>query len=134
MLENTFLNLSGHGYLHDVRCQNDESYATLNLIQRLNDSLSDDLWIECQFNQDRFAIFDTLARFLSQGRSIILKFDAKYSGFQQCYSGMSEHDPRFILHFHAQLLYVHDYYVEGITIFQHAKDIKNHRILHRKRD
>jgi hypothetical protein len=57
MLENSFLSLSGHGYLHDVRsCQNGESFLTLNLIQEVNDSRSDDLWVECRFKMDKFPI------------------------------------------------------------------------------
>ncbi len=136
MLENTFLSLSGHGYLHDVRCcQRDEWYATLNVIQPFHDSQSDDMWLECRFNKDRFPIFAKLDHYLSKDKTVILKFDAKYSGFQQHYAGMSENDPRFIVQLHGELLHVHECYVEGVhTLYRNKHDMKkNQSMLHKSR-
>jgi len=135
MLENAFLSLSGHGYLHDMRCyQNDEYYVTLKLIHQFNDSQSDDVQLECRFNMNQFPILAKLDHYLAKDKSIILKFDAKYSGFQQYYSGMSESDPRVIIHLHGELLHVHEYYIEGTKAFDHNKhDMKNHRLLHKPR-
>ena len=132
MLKNTFLNLSGHGYLHDVRhCQRDEWYATLNVIQPCDDSQSDDVWLECRFNMNKLPVFAKLDHYLSKGKSVILQFDAKYSGFQQCYSGISENDPRFIVQLHGELLHVHGYEVEKVYTFTfHKNDMKHNRLLH----
>jgi hypothetical protein len=135
MLENAFLSLSGHGYLHDIRCyQSDGSYATLDLIYEFNNSQSDAVWLKCRFNRNQFPIFAKLECYLAKERSIILKFDAKYSGFQQCYTGQSESDPRFIVQLQGELLYVHDYYVEGVNAFYRNKqNMKNHNVLPRVR-
>jgi hypothetical protein len=135
MLENTFLSLSGHGYLHDVRCyRRDEWYATLNVIQPFNHSPSDDVWLECQFNMDKFPILAKLDHYLDKGKSVILKFDAEYSGFQQYYAGLSENDPRFIVQLRGKLLHAHEYDIEGLnTFYHHKRSMQNQRVLHKPR-
>jgi hypothetical protein len=132
MFENTFLNLSGHGYLHDVRwCQRDEWCATLNVIQPFNYSQSDDVWLECRFNMTKFAVLAKLNDYLSKNQSVILQFDAKYFGFQQSYAGMSENDPRFIVQLYSELICVHSYEVEEVNTFDtHKNDINRNRMLH----
>lgn len=132
MLKNTFLSLSGHGYLHDVRCcQPDEWYATLNVIPPCNNSQSDDVWLECRFNMKKFPILPKLYYYLSKDKSVILQFDAKYSGLQQYYAGMPENDPRFVLQLHVELLHIHGYEVEGANTFDtHKNDLQHNRMLH----
>ncbi|MCD6040268.1 MAG: hypothetical protein K0S27_1668 [Gammaproteobacteria bacterium] len=131
MFEDAFLSVSGHAYLHAIqRYQSDEWYATFNLIYELNDSRSDNVWLECRFNKDQFPLFAQLDHHLIEKRSIIVKFDAKYCGFQQCYAGITENDPRFIVQIHGELLKVHEYYVEGVKAFyHHLQDRQNHPLL-----
>ncbi len=133
MLENTFLNLSGLGYLHDVQSEpGGECYATLNMIHQFNGSQFEDLWVKCQFNREQFPIFSKLAHYLDENKTVLLKFDAKYSGFQQCYAGLSENDPRFIVYLHGELLNVYEYDVEGVrTLCRHNQPIQDHNMLHK---
>jgi hypothetical protein len=130
MLENTFLSLSGHGYLHDIQHrQHGEWFVTLNLLHQFNNSQSDDVWLECRFDRDKFPLFSKLKQDLEKKKSILLKFDASYSGFQQCYTEQPENGPRFIVQLYGELLNVHGYYLESANIFYRNKhDRENNRV------
>ncbi len=134
MLEDTFLSLSGHAYLHGIRCyQNDEFYATFNLIYQLNGSRSDNVWLKCQFNRNQFPVLTDLYHYLSEDTAVIVKFDVKYAGFEQCYAGITKDDPRSIVHIHGELLTIYEYcYVKSAKAFhRNPHDPKNFSIWHK---
>ena len=134
MFENAFLSLSGYGRLYNMREQNGETYISLNLINEFDDSQSDDIFIKCHVDKNQFSMMSVLARDLANDKTIILKFDAKYSGFQQCYPGMSAKDPRFILHVRAELLAVHEYCIEvDHTPYWNTLGLEDDMVSHRLR-
>jgi hypothetical protein len=135
MFGNTFVSLSGFGHLCDIGYDKDsEMYITLHLINESNDSRSDELWVKCRVNLFDFPEMARFKDYLAMERSVIVKFDAQYLGFQQCYSGMSENDPLSIVHLLGKLLNIHEYYIEEENIsslYNHS--IETHIVSHRLR-
>ncbi|MEO8964708.1 MAG: hypothetical protein ABI370_08555 [Gammaproteobacteria bacterium] len=128
MFEKPFLSLSGYGRLQEIGYDEEGDVCiTLQLINECNGLSSDDLWIVCQVNMCKFPEIADLENYLAKGKLITVKFDAQYLGFQQCYAGMSENDPRFIVHLQGKLLNIHEYYIETDNkSSQHNHAIENH--------
>jgi hypothetical protein len=133
MFKNNFLGLSGFGYLQGIRrCHNGKMYIKLNIITGSEGSQSDEIWVECQVNISMFPAIAILEHLLARSRTIILKFDAKYSAFRQSYSGMTENDPDFIVQIHGQLLNIHEFYVKrNNTSYRYKNGIKNNMVSHK---
>lgn len=135
MFENTFVSLSGCGRLQDIGYDHDNNVCiTLHLINECFGTRDEDLWIECSVS-----VFDlsTVAKWesdLALGKSITIKFDAQYLGFKQCYSGISENDPRFIVYLQAKLIKIHEYSIESDNIVsQYNHELKKHIVRHSSR-
>ncbi len=135
MFENISFSLNGYGYLHEVEYSDDDkSCATLNLICEFNDSQSDDVWLECHFNTSKFPIFHKLRKSLIEGRPIILKFCAKYSGFEQYYAGVTTSDPRFIVQLRGELLNVQECHEEAFhSLYRDNCRMKSEKALRKLR-
>jgi hypothetical protein len=111
------LSLNGFGHLCERGThQNGDSYITLHLINKSNDAFFDDIWLECQVNKKEFPIIAELDQYLAVGKSVIVNFDAQYLAFKQHYSGMTEHDPRSIIHLQGKLTNIHQYYVRNSVV------------------
>lgn len=124
MFKNIFKNespsFSGHGYLNEVRHyendQFDASFDLMNVGHRPGDS---GIFAKCRFNMDAFPILGRLDRYLSQRKTVILKFDAKYGGFQPS-SDELEENFGFEVHY-GKLLKVYEAYVEDVGVFHPDK-------------
>ncbi|MCE3239352.1 MAG: uncharacterized protein K0R24_2333 [Gammaproteobacteria bacterium] len=120
MLKNIFKNespsFSGHGYLNEVRHyendQFDASFDLMNVGHRPGDS---GVFAKCRFNMDAFPILGRLDRYLSQKKTVILKFDAKYDGFQLPGDDL-EGNFGFLVHY-GKLLKIDEAYVEEVGVF-----------------
>jgi hypothetical protein len=135
MFKNKFFGLSGFGYLHGVRrYPNGKMYIRLNVIAESEESQTDEIWVECRVNMNMLPVMAVLEHLLARSRTILLKFEAKYSGFRQCYAGITESDPDFIVQLHAQLLTIHEFYVKrNNASYQHKNGICNGRVAHKPR-
>ena len=136
MLRNTFVSLSGYAHLHSIDLDQDgEVSLTLHLINECDGSRSDDLWVKCRVDVDDFPIVTEFEDYLFAEKSITVKFDAQYLGFQQCYSGMSENDPHFIVHVIGKLLNIHEYCVEDESVSSRHihSSVNKHIVSHRLR-
>ncbi|MEO8402616.1 MAG: hypothetical protein ABI597_12660 [Gammaproteobacteria bacterium] len=127
MFRNKFLSLSGYAYLYDIRCcQKSERLITLNLVNNCSEPCPDDIWIECNLDMRNFPVIARLEHLLALEKTIIVKFDASYSGFQQSYHGQSATDPEVIVQLKGKLLNIHEYFVEkDITPDWHSYGLEN---------
>ncbi|MCE3239142.1 MAG: hypothetical protein K0R24_2123 [Gammaproteobacteria bacterium] len=120
MFKNIFKNetpsFSGYGYLYEIRhYENDEFDASFDLINAGYSPGGGDAFVKCRFNMDAFPILARLDRYLCQKKTVIVKFDAKYDGFQPSL-GELEGDFGFLVHY-GKLLKVYEAYVEDVGVF-----------------
>ena len=114
MFKKNFISLSAYGHVEDIGYEKDgEIYLTLRLINQLDDSQSDEVWIECQVNMCDFPQVIELEKYFFREKSITLKFDAQYLGFIQSYHGMADNDPNSIVRLRVKLLEICEYYIES---------------------
>jgi hypothetical protein len=118
-----FLTLSGQGRICDMGFDHDgEVYILLKVKNEFDGMNYDDLWVKCWVNMFNFPMLNNIDHYLVRGELMTLNFDAQYLGFQQSFSGMSEKDPRFIVHLEGKLLKVHEFGVENSSVPHQSRD------------
>jgi hypothetical protein len=117
MLGNKFLTLSGQGRVHDMGFDHDgEVYILINVKNEFHGMDCDGLWLKCWVNMFDFPILNNLDHYLAKNEVMTLNFDAQYLGFQQSFSGMSEKDPRCIVHLEGKLIKIHEFGIDNTNV------------------
>lgn len=117
MSKGSIFTLSGTGYLNNVIHSNGNTIARINVINRFGSSnhASDDIWIDCQVKLNNLLPYITeLESNLKFGKTVILRFNVKYSSFDFCHSGISKDDPNNILQLQGNLLSIDECFIDGV--------------------
>lgn len=116
MFINSGFCLSGTGYLYDILHKNEDVYARINVINPFNSAShhSDEVWIDCVVNDDHLLhLILGLKNHLRMQKIIVIQFDAEYSSFDYCHSGITDEDPDHIVHLKGRLQNVREYLING---------------------
>lgn len=118
MQPNTF-SLCGLGYLRDVIQNGGEKIAKICVIHQFNSGFdhTDEIWINCLVREFKLrSKIKLVERSLELGHAVIIQFEAKYLGLEHTQFGVTEQDPHQFLQFKADLLRVHNMYINGNSV------------------
>ncbi|MEO8963802.1 MAG: hypothetical protein ABI370_03940 [Gammaproteobacteria bacterium] len=122
MFKNPVFNLSGVGYLHEIVRKDQTIVARINIINKFNSSneRSDDIWLDAHVkDNDLLQLLVDFEKNLQLKKTVILHFEAGYSGLDCCHLGLTEDDPWHIVKMQGQLFRLNEYYIDGVHHHAH---------------
>jgi hypothetical protein len=113
MLSANMFSFNGYGYLKNIIYDEDKYIAKINAI---DESLSDDIWLECEIQGLIQEQLFNLLNEVKKGHSVIVTFNAAYRRFMSAICCIDPSDPEHILILRCKLLSLRACYVDGIPV------------------